>query len=257
VREPLPPPLPPETRTVGQLVAETIRLYGRRFWPSLALGVPPAALGIGVRELSRGQQLVVGVVAGSVLLTACYIGAAVLASDASPGRRTLLISLGVGLLIFVPVPVLSILYILPALIWLALAGLAVPAAVIEGLGFRAALRRGIQLGRADYVHALGSLATLAILAVLSQGVLFFLLREQGDATLEVASFLASVVISPVILLGSALLYFDQAARVVRSRPRQRLGRRRRDAHLHHADEPDRAGSPDPEVESRPAAGGQQ
>ena len=31
--EPLPPPLPPETRTVGQLVAETLKLYGRHFWP--------------------------------------------------------------------------------------------------------------------------------------------------------------------------------------------------------------------------------
>ena len=34
-RTQLPPPLPPETRTVGQLVAESIRLYGARFWPSL------------------------------------------------------------------------------------------------------------------------------------------------------------------------------------------------------------------------------
>jgi hypothetical protein len=35
----LPPPLPPETRTVGQLIAETLKLYGAKFWPSLALGV--------------------------------------------------------------------------------------------------------------------------------------------------------------------------------------------------------------------------
>ena len=36
----LPPPLPPERRTVGQLVAESIRLYGLSFWKALALGVP-------------------------------------------------------------------------------------------------------------------------------------------------------------------------------------------------------------------------
>ena len=33
----LPPPLPPETRTVGQLVAETLKLYGDNLWASLAL----------------------------------------------------------------------------------------------------------------------------------------------------------------------------------------------------------------------------
>ena len=42
----LPPPAPPETRTAGQLVAETMRLYGRRFWGAVGLGVPPTLLGI-------------------------------------------------------------------------------------------------------------------------------------------------------------------------------------------------------------------
>ena len=37
---PLPPPLPPAERTVGQLVGEAIRLYGANFWKALALGVP-------------------------------------------------------------------------------------------------------------------------------------------------------------------------------------------------------------------------
>jgi len=257
VKDPLPPPLPPETRTVGQLVAETIRLYGRRFWPSLALGIPPAVLTVAASGLSRGQQLAAGVIAGSVLITLSYVGACVIASETRPSRRALLVAFAAGVVIFVPVPFLLILYIMPALVWLAFVGLAVPAAVVEGIGFRAAFQRGAQLGRADYVHALGSLATLAILALLTQGVLVFLLREQGEATLRVAAFLASVVVSPVIFLGSALLYFDQAARVVRSRSRKRPGRRRRDADLHHADQPDGAGGPDAEVQSRPAAGGQQ
>ena len=41
-RRPLPPPLPPERRTVGQLVAESIRFYGSRFWAVLPLGIPRA-----------------------------------------------------------------------------------------------------------------------------------------------------------------------------------------------------------------------
>ena len=66
---------------------------------------------------------------------------------------------------------------------------------------------------ADYVHALGSLATLAIVGLLTQGMLAFLLRGSGGTALSTAFFLANVVISPLLFIGSALLYVDQAARV--------------------------------------------
>jgi uncharacterized membrane protein len=39
------------------------------------------------------------------------------------------------------------------------------------------------------------------------------LRGFGDAAASVALFLASVVLSPVLFVGAALLYVDQAARV--------------------------------------------
>jgi len=48
----LPPPLPPAERTVGQLVGETIRAYGDRFWPSLVLGFQLAAS----TQLSLGRS---------------------------------------------------------------------------------------------------------------------------------------------------------------------------------------------------------
>jgi hypothetical protein len=95
----------------------------------------------------------------------------------------------------------------------ALTGLAVPAAVAERLGLWASIRRGIQLARADYIHALGSLATLVIVIFLTGLVLFFLLQDFGDSTIRVAAFLALLVLSPLFLLGAALLYVDQAARV--------------------------------------------
>jgi hypothetical protein len=47
---------------------------------------------------------------------------------------------------------------------------------------------------------------------LTRFVLVFLLREQADNTVRVAIFIADLVISPVVFLGAALLYFDQAAR---------------------------------------------
>jgi hypothetical protein len=244
VPRPLPPPLPPESRTVGQVIAESIRLYGRRFWAALALGFPVAA----ITQVSTGRSLTVATLvlwAGSPLLTAAYIGAIVLAARERPSTRSLAVAFGVGPLVFAPVPVLLRVFVLPALAWLALFGLAVPAAAYERLGFRDALARGRRLGRADYVHALGSLCALGIGYFITRAMLFLLLRSQGDATERVAAFLGDLVISPLIFIGSALLYFDQAARVVDSAsPR----RRRDDADLHPAVDAHRAGRPDAQVE---------
>ena len=78
---------------------------------------------------------------------------------------------------------------------------------------RAALPRAWQLSRADFVHAVGSLFTLAVVVILSQSVLLFILRGFGDADRSTALFLASVVLSPLLFVGTALLYVDQAARV--------------------------------------------
>jgi hypothetical protein len=245
-RPPLPPPLPPETRTVGQLVAETLRLYGRRFWPSLSLGVGPAILGFVAIQLGREGALVFVPLAGAFVLTASYVGATLLASDATPARSSLLVALVAGALVFVPVPFLASVFVLPSLIWLALVGLVVPVAVIEGRPLRGSFARAVALARADYVHALGSLATLTLTVFLTRVALFFLLRGFGDATALAAGFLSDLVLSPILFLGSALLYFDQAARVG-SGSRKR-SRRKRDAHVHHADHAHGTGRPDAEVQ---------
>jgi hypothetical protein len=63
------------------------------------------------------------------------------------------------------------------------------------------------------VHAFFSLFTLALVVFLSQSVLVFVLRGFGDADVSTALFLASVVLSPLLFVGAALLYVDQAARV--------------------------------------------
>ena len=242
---PLPPPLPPAERTVGQVVAEAIRLYGRRFLPSLALGLPVAL----VDQVSQGRSIATQTLilwAATPLVTAAFVGAVLIAAVDKVPRRALGTAYACGLLVFAPVPVLVRLFILPALAWLALFGLAVPAAAYERLGFRDALARGRRLGAADYVHVLGALCALGIVYFVSRGVLFVLLRGQADTTERTAAFLGDAVISPLLYLGAALVYFDQAARVVHSRPRTR---RRRDADLHHALDAHGAGRPDAEIES--------
>ena len=82
--------------------------------------------------------------------------------------------------------------------------------MLEHGGFRASVRRGVQLGRADWVHALGSIAALVVVFFLSRQVLVSLLHGQADATIRGAIFLADAVLAPVMLLGTAMLYFDQA-----------------------------------------------
>ena len=56
-------------------------------------------------------------------------------------------------------------------------------------------------------------AAVAVVVLLSQSVLVFILRGFGNTASSVALFLASVVLSPLLFVGGALLYVDQAARV--------------------------------------------
>jgi hypothetical protein len=240
----------PADRTVGQLVADTIRLYQRRFWRVLPLGLVVAVFNqfaLGADRSAQGTLLVVG----APLFTLGFIGACVLVLGRRPTRRDYLTAFGIGILVFLPVGLLVWFFVLPALAWLAFAGLAVPAVIAEGVGPREALRRAGRLAAADYTHALGTLATLVIVYFLSRSALLFLLHGQADNTLRTAAFLADLVLSPIIFVGSALLYVDQKARLESGNPR----RRRRDARLHHADEPDRARRPDAQVEpGSPARG---
>ena len=216
---PLPPPLPPETRTVGQLVAETVRLYGQRFWRALPLGLSVAAIDQLLFNLSRGQWFVFMVTVGAFLLTLAYVGAAALAAPGRLTPRSGATALVAGMVAFLPFPFLVVIFLLPGFAWLALVGLVVPVAVVEGTDLRGSFRRALQLARTDYVHALGSLATLAITYFLTRLVLVLLLRGSGDQTARIAVFLGDLVISPILFLGAALLYFDQAARAQETRGR--------------------------------------
>jgi hypothetical protein len=235
---PLPPPLPPETRTVGQLVAESIRLYGRHFVRALPMGLLVAVLS----QLTAGEpRVTVGaaLLAAAPLFAAAYAYASTLATGARPTWRVWLVAIGAGSLVFLPAALLFPWFSLAGVLWLGLAGLAVPAAVAEDLGFAGSLRRGLALGKADYIHAAGSLAALVVLYFLARWGLALLLQSQADNTVRTAIFLADLVLSPLLFLGGALLYVDQEARL-----RSREARKERDADVPDADDPDREGRPD-------------
>ncbi len=202
---------------MGQLVAETIKLYGEHWWAALLIGLPAALLSAAAAGFDRAQTLEVVPFAGAVAATASFVGACAVVNGAPLRSRAALSAFVVGVIVWVPFPFLAAVFVLPGLAWLALVGMAVPAALVEGLGVRAALRRGVQLGRADFAHALGGLATLTILVFLTQIAAALLLQNYADNSERLAAFLAGLVLSPMLFLGGALLYGDQVARVGRAR----------------------------------------
>jgi hypothetical protein len=204
--------LPPAERTVGQLVAESIRFYGERFKMGLLLGIAPAALVVVFANVSRRTSLLLAPTLSAALLSATYVGACMLVLGARPPRPRLVVAWLVGWVVFAPVPFLVIAFVLPGVAWVAAVGLVVPALVVEEIPPRAALARAWRLARADYLHAFGSLLTLGLVVFLTQAVLAFVLRGFGGAAVSTAFVLASVVVSPLLFIGAALLYVDQSAR---------------------------------------------
>ena len=208
----LPPPLPPAERTVGQLLAESMRLYGDRFWHALPLGIPLAALD----QALLGQDAtvrVIGFALGAPLLAASYAYASALAARTELTPRAAAVGILTGALVLLPASLLIVWFALLAAAYLALVGLVVPVAVIEGRGPFSSFRRAGDLARADYIHAVGAIAALAVVFFIARLGLVALLQAQAENTVRAAVLLADVVLGPLLFLGAALLYFDQEARL--------------------------------------------
>jgi hypothetical protein len=206
--EPRPAALPPAERTVGQLVAESIHAYGEHFWQVLPLGLAVVGVDAASLDQSVGVQTLI-LWAFAPLFAAAYVRAACVVRT----ERWSWPAFWTAVLVFVPFPVLLRLYLLPGVAWFALLGLSVPAAMVERLGVRDALRRGWQLSRADLVHAVFGLLTLALVYFLSRYVLLVLIHGFGGQGQTVAAMLADLVLAPLVFVGAVLLYGDQAARV--------------------------------------------
>jgi hypothetical protein len=122
----LPPPLPPDRRTVGQLIAESIRFYGSDFWRVLPLGLPLALVDQASVHKAIGVQMGLYWLA-TPLFVAAYLWACRLVLDAQPNR----VAVVLAVLIWLPFPALRAFFVLPAIAWLAFIGLAVPAAMLN------------------------------------------------------------------------------------------------------------------------------
>jgi hypothetical protein len=205
---------------VGQVVAEAIKLYQARFWAALALGLPVALIDQTMAGASILERIGL-LAAASPLFSLAYAGACAIRQGERPPSGTWVTAVVVGVVTFLPAAVFFGWFVILAILWLGLAGHAVPAVMAERIGIVASLRRTVQLARADYVHAAGSFAALAILFGLTRSALGLLLHNQADTAVRVAIFLADVVLSPLLFLGAAIVYVDLDARVGMGRNERR------------------------------------
>jgi hypothetical protein len=212
--EPLPAPLPTETRTVGQLIAESIKLYGQSFWRALPLGIPLVVVDVLAYGHDSDAQTVL-LWAFAPLFALAYVWASLIVTETPFARGPALAAFVAGVIVFVPFPLGFRVFVIPGIAILAMFGLAVPAALVEDLDVRDALKRGFELGRADPAHAVGGLASVSIVYFVCRVALQVLLHAQGDQAARIAVAMADLVLGPLVFLGGALLYFDQKARLER------------------------------------------
>ena len=143
------PEVSPAERTVGQLIADAIKLYGHRFWRGLGLGLPAAAFTIGASFLDGGARVGYGLVVGPFALALSYVWAVEVATGAKDRRGRALLA---GAVAFLPLAASRVLVFTGvyffALAWFALFGLAVPSVVLERRGLWDALQQGFRLARA-------------------------------------------------------------------------------------------------------------
>jgi hypothetical protein len=214
---------------LGELLAETVRLYGERIGAVLSLGLFVA----GSLLLARATGHDVGQIAVIALAFTCSyaVAARVVAGDpaaeawAQVGLRAPVL-LVLTLVVSVPFVLGQIdpLLLIFGVAWLALVGLSIPVAMLERdpqqdswygrIGY--SLYRAVDLARAEYLHALGIAAALVLVYLLLGPVLAVLLAGFADNGSLAATMIANGVLGPFFFLGLSVLYFEQRARALSS-----------------------------------------
>lgn len=216
--------------TLGEVLAETTRLYGERVWPAVGLGAITAA-GIALAALVRNDAAGIAILA--LAFTVVYATAARLATGdrfrealaQTAVRAPVLLVLAIVVTVPLSIGIFDPIILLFSAFWLGFAGFAVPVAMIErpdgadGWVGRLshAMTRTLALARSHYLHAVGVVAALLIVYSFLSRLLAVLLAGFAENTGFAAFLLAQVVLAPFFFLGLSVLYFEQRARAVSSR----------------------------------------
>jgi hypothetical protein len=217
---------------LGEVIAETIRLYSER--PRAALGL--GAVVAGAFLLARVVPTLVEVLVVALAFTAVYGAAARIVSGDSFGeawaqvgvRAPALVILTFVVAVPFAIAVGYLLLLVLAVLWLALSGFSIPVTMLEREGNRDgvfgriayALDRSLRLARVEYLHAAGIVAALVIAYVLLSVLIGAALVGFADNGKVVAAALVQLVLAPLFFLGLAVLYYEQRARAAVSSPRE-------------------------------------
>jgi hypothetical protein len=217
---------------LGEVLAETIRLYGRRFWAAIAIGAffgGVFVLAVWIHDRAGLVPYAATLAAGFTPAFAASVRVAAGDSLAEAARRVvrqlpLLAVLTVAVVLPLVVSLSFLILLLVAAAWLGAAGFAVPVAMVEegkepgAIGRLAFIaRRTLTLARAEYVHAAGVAAALIILYILLGILLSGTLIGFAENRDVEAALIVQVVLAPFFFLGLSVLYFDQRARLAARR----------------------------------------
>jgi hypothetical protein len=217
--------VPDRPLALGEIFAETIRLFGARLWPALGLGivysVPLAAAALINPALSVA-------VASFMFVAAFGVATRLVAGDSFAeawGQVAVRLPTLVILALVVGLPfVLAstwLVLLIFAAFWVGLTGFAVPVALVEQCGEREgrlapvayAAERALALARVEFLHAVGVAAALLFVNFLVAIILGGALVGYADNGEIVAGVLSQIVLAPFFFIGLSVLYFEQRARL--------------------------------------------
>lgn len=212
---------------LGDVLAETVRLYGERIAALAGTGALFAAAILAARVAPIGVDLAV-VALG---LTACYAAVARLAAGDSfveawsqvAVRVPVLLVLGLVVAVPLALALTDVILLLVVIAWVAFAGFSIPVAMLErpdqegwyrGVGY--ALFRSMSLARVEYLHAFGIAAALAIVWLLVGRLLAVALVGFAENGGFVAFLIVQTLLAPFFFLGLSVLYYEQKVRAKES-----------------------------------------
>jgi hypothetical protein len=217
---------------LGELLAETVSIYGNRVRAAFGLGLIYAGVLLAAAVVHVSVYYAVTAIMFTV---ASGVAVRLVAGDTfREAWAQVLVRFPVILFLaavvglpFALAGYLSVLFILIAF-WLGLTAFAVPAAMVEqtrasGGPFQIvtyALERTLALAKVDYLHATGVAAALLIVNFVFGILLASLLVGFADNGKIVALALVQVVLAPFFFLGLSVLYFEQRARAAVSSGRE-------------------------------------
>jgi hypothetical protein len=208
---------------IGELITASIRIYGSRPIEFLLLGLLQGGALIATVWLPFVADLLVVALAFGVAfaVVARVVSGDALGSAFERSLSLLPVVVTLGLVVGIPFSFAAsfLIFLIVAAAWLGLSAFAIPAAMLESPAdasfagrVAAALRRTVELARAEYVHAFGVAAILIVITLLVGVVLAIALAGFAENGQVVAIALSQIVLSPFFFIGLTVLYFEQRAR---------------------------------------------